>query len=157
MIGLIPVLVLVLAGPMPPAGLQPLAFLVGHCWQGQLPTPGQVDRHCFTTTADGAIRDRHVVSDQGRRLLAGESLYRWDAGQGAIAVAYRDSTGGRASGVVRVRGSVVGVDMRYVAQQGRRIAVLARWTRIGETAWRADLRSPDMPGLDGTVLYRRTD
>lgn len=136
-------------------GLQALAFLVGHCWQGQLPTPGQVDRHCFSATADGAIRDRHVVSGREGRVLAGESLYRWDGVR--IVVTYRDSMGGSAGGTVKTRGAVFGIDTVYVARGGQRIAVMARWTRVGDAAYRVDLRSPDVSRLDGSVLYRLID
>lgn len=135
-------------------GLQALAFLVGHCWQGQLPTPGQIDRHCFSATADGAIRDRHVVAGREGRVLAGESVYRWDGR--AIGVTYRDSMGGRSGGMVRTRGAVFGIDTVYLAKGGQRVAIAARWTRIGDAAYRVDLRSA-MPRLDGSVLYRRID
>ena len=99
--------------------LQPLGFLVGHCWQGQV-SPGRLDRHCFVALTDGSIRDRHIVSENGKRVMGGESVYRWDGTRGAITFSYRDTFGGRLTGVVQSRGALLGFDGHYVASGGQR-------------------------------------
>jgi len=44
--------------PLPPH-FAPMAFLVGHCWEGRFES-GEVDTHCFERACNGAfIRDRH--------------------------------------------------------------------------------------------------
>ena len=41
---------------------QPLAFLVGHCWKGELPGGKQSDEHCFSWIYDKKfVRDVHVA------------------------------------------------------------------------------------------------
>ena len=136
--------------------LQPLGFLVGHCWQGQV-APGRIDRHCFVALTDGAIRDRHVVSENGRRVMGGESVYRWDARSGTIGFTYRDSFGGRLSGMMQSRGNLLGFGGYYVASGGQRFRIASRWARIGDTAYRAEIRSAELPQLNGTTVYRRVD
>jgi len=136
--------------------LRPLGFLVGHCWQGEV-APGRVDRHCFTMLTDGSVRDRHLVSERGKRVLGGESVYRWDAGRGAIGFVYRDSFGGRLTGSVQSRGDLLGFQGYYVASQGQRFRIVSRWARIGDTGYRAEIRSADLPQVNATSVYRRMD
>ena len=134
--------------------LQPLSFLVGHCWQGQV-SPGRFDRHCFVALTDGSIRDRHVVSEGGRRVMGGESVYRWDPRLGAIAFTYRDTFGGRLTGMVQSRGTLLGFDGRYVASGGQRFRITSRWARIGNAAYRAEIRSAELPQVNGITVYWR--
>lgn len=136
--------------------LQPLAFLVGHCWQGEVAL-GRTDRHCFVTLTDGTIRDRHVVTEGGKRVIAGESVYRWDARLGAIGFTYRDSFGGRLTGVVRSRGNLLGFGGRYLASGGQAFAITSRWTRVDAVTYRTDTRSADVPQVSGMTVYRRVD
>ena len=50
------------APPQLREGLQPLAFLAGHCWSGEFKT-GERDTHCFEAVYDGQhLRDRHEVT-----------------------------------------------------------------------------------------------
>ncbi|MEO5494116.1 MAG: hypothetical protein ABIR08_08815 [Sphingomonas sp.] len=134
--------------------LQPLGFLVGHCWQGQV-SPGRLDRHCFVALTDGSIRDRHVVVERGKRVMGGESIYRWDAARGAIGFVYRDSFGGRLSGNVQSRGVLLGFDGHYVASGGQRFRIVSRWNRIDDNTYRAEIRSAELPQVNATTLYRR--
>jgi hypothetical protein len=134
--------------------LQPLGFLVGHCWQGQV-APGRTDRHCFALLTDGSIRDRHVVVERGKRVIAGESVYRWDARLGAIGFTYRDSFGGRLTGVVRSRGNLLGFGGRYVASGGQQFGITSRWTRVDDATYRIDTRSAEVPQVNGSTVYRR--
>lgn len=134
--------------------LQPLGFLVGHCWQGQV-APGRIDRHCFVVLTDGSIRDRHVVVERGKRVIAGESVYRWDARLAAIGFTYRDSFGGRLTGVVKSRGNLLGFGGRYVASGGQRFGITSRWTRIDDATYRTDTRSAEVPQVNGSTVYRR--
>jgi hypothetical protein len=57
----------------PPPALQPLQFLVGHCWRTTL-KEGPTDTHCFS--ANGAeIRDRHQVRKEGKVIYTGASVF----------------------------------------------------------------------------------
>jgi hypothetical protein len=80
--------------------LQPLAFLVGHCWRGQLPD-GNEDVHCFESVYGGQhVRDRHEVTG-GAEIYRGETLYSWDGAAGAVAYTYWNSLGGVSRGTMR--------------------------------------------------------
>lgn len=152
---MIPVLLLLAAiAPTLQPQLEPLAFLAGHCWQGEV-SLGRIDRHCFVVLADGTIRDRHVVVERGKRVMGGESVYRWDAGRNAIAFTYRDSFGGRLTGAVRSRGNLLGFDGRYVASGGQLFRIASRWVRIDDNSYRAEIRSADLPQVNATTVYRR--
>ena len=119
--------------------------------------PGRIDRHCFAALTDGSIRDRHIVSESGKRVMGGESVYRWDAARGAITFSYRDTFGGRLTGVVQSRGTLLGFDGHYVASGGQRFRIMSRWARIGDTAYRAEIRSAELPQVNGTTVFRRLD
>jgi hypothetical protein len=57
-----------------PSALQPLQFLVGHCWRTTL-KEGPTDTHCFASVAEGQqIRDRHAVRKDGKVIYTGESV-----------------------------------------------------------------------------------
>jgi len=62
------------AAPKDP--LQPLQFLVGHCWAGDLPREMGRDTHCFEAMyGSHFIRDKHVVHGKNPDYL-GETLAR---------------------------------------------------------------------------------
>ncbi len=147
-------LLLAAAAPALQPQLQPLGFLVGHCWQGQV-APGRTDRHCFALLTDGTIRDRHVVVERGRRVMGGESVYRWDAARGTIGFVYRDSFGGRLAGNVQSRGNLLGFEGHYIASGGQRFRIVSRWNRIDDATYRADIRSTELPQVNATTVYRR--
>lgn len=57
-------------------GLQPLSYLVGHCWAGEAPGYAGQDKHCFESVYGGQhVRDRHSVIAAGKEVYAGETLY----------------------------------------------------------------------------------
>jgi len=153
---MIAALLLLASAPALQPQLQPLGFLVGHCWQGHV-APGRVDRHCFVVLTDGSIRDRHIVVEGGKRVMGGESVYRWDAGRNAIGFVYRDSFGGRLTGVVRSRGNLLGFGGSYVASGGQQFRITSRWTRTDDTTYRVDMRSAEVPQVNGSTIYRRVD
>lgn len=63
------------AAASPEPALQPLAFLVGHCWRTTL-KEGPTDTHCFSMMQDGErIRDRHAVRKDGAIVYTGESVF----------------------------------------------------------------------------------
>jgi hypothetical protein len=81
---------------------EPLAFLAGHCWQGEFPGGKSTDRHCFEWVWDRAhLRDVHVVTG-GETPYCGETLYSWDAELDRIAFRYFNSVGGVSEGILLV-------------------------------------------------------
>ena len=81
------------------------ATLLGHCWQAQL-SPSDVDTHCFSDMWNGAhVRDRHVVTHDGKAVYEGETIYSFDGH--AIAFAYVNSMGGVGGGTARGEGSTI--------------------------------------------------
>jgi hypothetical protein len=94
---------LALAAAAPPA-LQPLQFLVGHCWRTTL-KEGPTDTHCFVSTAPGQIRDKHAVRKDGQVIYTGESDI--SAGKAGVHYRYKGSTGLAYDGPIRVTGEKI--------------------------------------------------
>jgi uncharacterized protein YndB with AHSA1/START domain len=147
-----------LAADAPPTlrpGLEPLGFLVGHCWRGRFAS-GEVDTHCFETAYDGQhVRDRHEVTG-GRGLYRGETLYSAD-GSGAVSYTYWNSLGGVSRGTMRPDGPVrldFG-DERYRGPDGREASIGTAWRRVGDDAYEAVTSSTEMPSMNRTVRYER--
>ena len=135
-------------------GLEPLGFLVGHCWRGMFAT-GEQDTHCFETAYDGQhVRDQHRVTG-GARLYRGETLYSAD-GQRSVSYTYWNSLGGVSRGAMQPRPDRLdfGVET-YRGPDGREARMSTFWRRIGDDAYEAVTESTDMPSMNRTVAYRR--
>ena len=85
------------------APLQPWAALIGHCWAGPAPGGKGIDRHCFESAYGGQhVRDRHVVTIDGRAVYEGEALYSAKGSQ--VVFTYWNSLGGVGTGSAVVSG-----------------------------------------------------
>ena len=135
-------------------GLEPLGFLVGHCWRGQFVT-GEQDTHCFEPAFDGQhVRDRHEVTG-GARLYRGETLYSADGG-GAVSFTYWNSSGGVSRGSMRPDVERLNFgDERYRGPDGREISLSTFWRRVGDDAYEAVTVSAQSPSMNRTVRYQR--
>ena len=136
-------------------GLEPLAFLVGHCWRGTFPS-GEVDTHCYESVYGGQhVRDVHEVTG-GARAYRGETLYSWDGGARTVAYTYWNSSGGVSRGTMRPDGARLSFgDEAYTAPDGRRITISTHWRRAGDEAYEAVMASPQAPAMNRTVRYER--
>ena len=143
------------AAPPLRAELEPLRFLVGHCWRGTF-AGGEVDTHCFEPAQGGQhVRDRHEVTG-GKRAYAGETLYSWNGSR--IEYAYWNSSGGVSRGSVDPQGGVLGFgDQRYRGPDGKEILISTRWERVGDDGYRAVTASGADPTGSRAVEYRRID
>lgn len=156
---IVTLMALALAAQEPPAlrpGLEPLEFLVGHCWRGEFEN-GAVDTHCFESVYDGQhVRDRHEVAG-GERVYRGETLFSAVAGGGAGFV-YFNSLGGVSRGTMRAEGDrLVFGDETYRGADGREIRVSTHWRRLGDGAYESVAVSADSPSLNRTVRFVRVD
>lgn len=147
---------LALASAEPPAlrpGLEPLGFLVGHCWRGEFEN-GRVDTHCFDAVYGGQhVRDRHEVTG-GASAYRGETLYSVDGG--AVAFTYWNSQGGVSRGTMRAEPDRLSFgDETYRSSEGRETRISTYWRRAGEDAYQAVTASAGMPSMNRTVTYRR--
>ena len=136
-------------------GLEPLGFLVGHCWRGQFERTHEQDTHCFEPVYGGQhVRDRHEVTG-GARVYRGETLYSADAG-GAVSYTYWNSLGGVSRGTMRPLPDRLdfGNDS-YRAPDGRRLSISTAWRRVGDDAYEAVTSSADVPSMNRTVRYQR--
>ena len=141
------------APPVLRQGLEPLAFLAGHCWRGRFAS-GEEDTHCFETVYEGQhLRDRHEVKG-GKGVYKGETLYSWD---GKVAsYTYWNSQGGVSRGTVRPEGERLNFgDESYTAPNGRRVSISTHWRRLGDTAYESVTSSPELPSMNRTVRYDR--
>ena len=136
------------------SGLEPLGFLVGHCWRGELPGGHDQDTHCFEAVYGGQhVRDRHeVIGSKG--TYRGETLYSWDATAGAVSYTYWDSTGGVSRGIMRPAVDRLDFgDDRYRGPNGREIRMSTAWRRVAGDAYEANTASSDEPSMNRTVRY----
>lgn len=145
------------AAQEPPAlrqGLEPLGFLVGHCWRGAF-EGGQQDTHCFERVYDGQhIRDRHEVTG-GRAVYRGETIYSAEP-SGAVGYTYWNSQGGVSRGTMRPEAERLNFgDETYRGPDGRQISLSTHWRRIGDDAYEAVTSSPEAASMNRTVRYRR--
>lgn len=138
-------------------GMAPMDFLVGHCWRGDLPKPGQQDVHCFTRLDDGRIKDSHKVSQDGKPVFGGDTFYSWDAGAKVVRYIYTDDSGGKMTGTVKPgEADVLDFPDGVYEADGRKIAIKVTWTHDGDS-WTAVESSTDMPMLNRTTRYTRID
>lgn len=147
---------LALAGEAPAlrAGLEPLGFLVGHCWRGEF-AGGEVDTHCFESVYDGQhVRDRHEVTG-GQGVYRGETIYSADP-SGAVSFTYWNSQGGVSRGSMREQADRLDFgDESYRGPDGREIVISSFWRRAGEDSYEAVTASEQAPSMNRTILYRR--
>lgn len=141
----------------PPAlrpGLEPLGFLVGHCWRGRF-EDGAVDTHCFEPVYGGQhVRDRHEVTG-GKDVYAGETFYSAEPG-GGVAFVYFNSLGAVSRGTMRAGAGRLNFGKeRYRGADGREIELTVSWRPTGDRAYEVVTASTDAPKMNGTVRYER--
>lgn len=139
--------------PLVQPAFGPMAFLVGHCWEGKFES-GETDTHCFEAVYDGQhVRDRHQVTG-GKGVYRGETIYSRE-GQ-AVSYTYWNSLGGVSRGSMKGEGNRLdfGVEHHRTAD-GRDIAISTYWQRKGDDNYEAVTESADLPSMTRTVVYRR--
>ena len=137
------------------SGLDPLGFLVGHCWRGQFERTHEQDTHCFEPVYGGQhIRDRHEVGG-GASVYRGETLYSADPA-GAVSYTYWNSLGGVSRGTMRPLPDRLDFgNETYTAPDGRRLSISTVWRRVGDDAYEAVTSAPGAPAMNRTVRYQR--
>lgn len=128
--------------------LEPMAFLVGHCWRGEFAT-GARDTHCFEPAYGGHyVRDRHEVTG-GREPYGGETLYHFDPAAGRVAYTYWNSRGGVSRGSMTPRAGLLDFgDEVHRGADGREQRISTRWRRIDDNSYEVQVGS----GLASTGL-----
>jgi hypothetical protein len=142
------------------AELEPLRFLVGHCWRGERKGGTQQDVHCFEPVFDGQhVRDRHEVSvGTGSPTYRGETLYSWDGGAGRVAYVYWNSLGGVSRGaMVPAPGKLDFGSETYKDPDGREIAISTQWRILDERTYEAVTISAANPTGERVVRFTRVD
>lgn len=145
------------AAPALRQGLEPLAFLIGRCWEGAFEN-GERDRHCFEAVYGGQhVRDVHEVTG-GARPYRGETIYSWDGRANVVTYTYWNSSGGVSRGTMRpaADGRLDFGDETYTDPQGRRITISTHWRRDGES-YEAVIASPQASSMNRTVRYAAVD
>lgn len=118
------------------AELEPLAFLVGHCWSGEFPDDRGTDIHCFMPVFGGAhLRDVHALLG-GPTLYRGETLYSWDGSAEEIRFVYWNSLGGVSNGDAQpVDGGIDFPTETYNGPDGQQVRVETYWRFVGNEAY----------------------
>jgi hypothetical protein len=139
------------------AELEPLRFLLGHCWRGEF-RDGVVDTHCFESVYRGQhVRDRHEVSGPGAPYR-GETLYSWDGSAKRVGYTYWNSSGGVSRGSLTSRPDGLDFgDETYTGADGRKTTISTRWRKVAADAYETVSRSAADPTGSRVVRYRRVD
>jgi hypothetical protein len=123
------------AAAAPERALEPLAFLAGHCWKGELPDGKSNDEHCFSWVYDGKfLRDRHVVRSEGKAVYEGETIYYRNA-SGEAEYFYISNHGGYMVGRMVPEGNALGFPAASLFTGGKPSNVRGRWERVGDDAY----------------------
>lgn len=117
--------------------LEPLAFLVGHCWQGTFAGGDRTDVHCFSRIYGGKfLRDEHTVRRaDGRTELSGESVYLWDSAARQLQYFYFEDTGGFTRGTVTTEKDALVFPPSTYIDNGQSLSIRSRWQRAGDDAY----------------------
>lgn len=138
--------------------LEPLRFLVGHCWRGEFSEGKEQDTHCFETLFEGQhVRDRHEVTGSPN-VYRGETIYSWNAKLGRVEYTYWNSLGGVSRGTMKPgTGRLDFDDQVYTGPDGKQIAISTFWRPLDETSYETVSASKANPTGDRVVRYRRVD
>ena len=78
-----------------------MAFLAGHCCNGEFQDGQRSDEHCFAWVHDGkALRDTHTVRAPGLPDYVGETTYDWDSAARRVEFLCFKNHGGISCGTV---------------------------------------------------------
>ena len=150
-------MMLALAQPALRPELQPMAFLIGHCWSGEF-TGGARDTHCFEPVFGGRhIRDVHeVVSPKG--VYRGETLYSWNGVDRRVEYTYWNSDGGISRGSMTPRGDRLDFgDEVYRGADGRELRIATEWRKAGSDSYETVSKGGSDPTGSRVVRYTKVD
>lgn len=146
-------------GTPPPlrSELEPLRFLLGHCWRGEFES-GAVDTHCFESVYGGQhVRDRHEVKGSGAPYR-GETLYSWDGSAKRVGYTYWNSSGGVSRGTMAAKdGALDFGDQTYTGPDGRKMTISTTWRKVGADSYETVSTAGADPTGSRVVRYRRVD
>ena len=150
-----------LAAPAQPVlrpELEPLRFLVGHCWRGEMKGGAGADTPCFERVFDGQhVRDRHEVTGSGKDYR-GETLYSWDGAAGRVAYVYWNSLGGVSRGTMVPKAETLDFgDETYKGADGREMKISTIWRRIDDRSYEAVTTSAANPAGERIIRFTRID
>jgi hypothetical protein len=119
-----------------PSPYEPLAFLSGHCWKGELPGGRGIDTHCFTYIyGQKFVRDTHTVRADSHPDYLGESIYFWDGKSKKLKYLYVESDGGSSEGVVDSADDALIFPATDYQQDGKTQTYRSRWKKSGADAY----------------------
>lgn len=121
----------------PSAALEPLAFLAGHCWKGDMPDGKSTDEHCFSWIYDGRfLRDRHVVRVGDKPVYEGETIYYFNAASSQVEYLYITNGGGYSHGRMSPEADALDFPATTLVTAGSKpVGFRGRWTRAGSDAF----------------------
>ena len=148
------------AGSPPPlrAELEPMRFLVGHCWRGTMKQGAEQDVHCFEPVFGGQhVRDRHEVTGQAAPYR-GETIYSWNGAERRIDYVYFNSLGGVSRGSMTPKPDVLDFGGEtYTGADGARMTIATIWRKIDERTYEAVATSSANVAGQRIVRFTRID
>jgi len=115
---------------------EPLAYLSGHCWKGELPGGRGIGMHCFTYIyGQKFVRDAHTVHADAHPDYLGESIYFWDGTTKKLKYLYIESDGGSSEGIVESTNDALIFPATDYQDDGRTQTYRSRWMKSGASAY----------------------
>ncbi len=131
---------LMAGGPEPlelPPHFKPFAPLVGKTWVGVFPDGKTTDTQIFEWVYAGKfLRNTHHVTNEGRIIYRGETIFAWDRKNEQIVWWYWNDTGGYIIGTLRTGDDKMIVEGENNGPEGQTGKVMGDLS-IGDGSWEA--------------------
>jgi hypothetical protein len=122
------------AAPLP--ALQPMGFLVGHCWSGEGPATLSHDEHCFAWVLNGqAVRETRTLRTPGQPDQVSETTYYWNPEHKSAAYLYLDNAGGYSNGAMETTANTLYVPAPPRTSGEEVLPQRMRWSPQGDHAY----------------------
>jgi hypothetical protein len=141
------------------SSFQPIAFLVGGTWHGQLPPRpnGQkveIEMKADWTANHQGIRfDSTFVAD-GKRSPYVSGMYAWHPGKKQLVFLYSDAKGSLTNGAITIENDVLVHDFKVTEKDGKASKIQARITPQGPNAYLNEIFQGKDGGWEKVVVVR---
>lgn len=113
---------------------EPMAFVIGHCWDGTLGGGSLAESHCFEWVHEGQLLGHRHTARGDEPVYDGTTHFAWNPEEGRLVFLHASEQGIFSSGSVEVVDGVVAFPQRMVTPGGVR-ELKAVWSRPAENRY----------------------
>ena len=125
---------------------EPIAFLVGHCWEADFPGGKMRDVQCFDPLFDGKLVSNWHAVEGSDPLYQGRSVFSWDDANKRVRYHYFTSTGAVSEGWFEKKDDGYVIPERHVSPDGSVIELESLYRAEGKDAYRVVTREKTQDG-----------